>query len=401
VSRILSSFALAIALLAATSDVARAQSSSLTQAILALPGSPAGNLLRFDNARLFEGLVEATITNGAGAVDDFQEGDRITLRLLRRDGQATTGEGFSFPFEGTRSDFDRWARDNARSILEVLFAGGLSSGLMGRDTNLLYSQQLLLTTILSAEDDSARGRTGGAGGGGLFEFESLRRDQRGADDSLWALQGVYGFGQTLSIQGRLARNREHLKTTGTSLAVDYHPFIERFVNDLTVRLGGMARGGFVYSRSTSLTAVGNEDPLQFGSIDLTGGGWASVRRDFRRFVLSGGALVQGTNTYVPGGDDENSFRYAFAEAVNGRGIEYDVTFGGLAQYDLTIKTSIVGKFAETRSLKSAVDRSAAHMIVGGIVYTLAPGASLNAGYKVTDFSSSTAHGIYFQGNFGW
>ena len=399
-SNILSSFALVLALLIATSNVAQAQSSSLTQAILALPGSPAGNLLRFDNARLFEGLVEATITNGAGAVDDFQEGDQITLRLLRRDGQATTGQGFSFPFEGTRSDFDRWARDNARTILEVLFAGGLSSGLMGRDTNLLYSQQLLLTTILSAEDDAARGRTAG-GGGGLFEFESLRRDQGGADDSLWALQGVYGFGQTLSIQGRLARNREHLKTTGTSLAVDYHPFIERYVDDLTVRLGGMARGGFVYSRSTSLTAVGNEDPLQFGSIDLTGGGWASVRRDFRRFVLSGGALVQGANSHVPRGDDVNSFRYAFAEAVNVRGIEYDITFGGLAQYDLTIKTSIVGKFAETRSLKSAVDRSPAHMIVGGIVYTLAPGASLNAGYKVTDFSSSRAHGIYVQGNFGW
>jgi hypothetical protein len=401
VSRILASFGIAIAVLVATSGVARAQSSSLTQALLALPGLPEGASLRFNNARLFEGLIVATITNNVGGVNDFQEGDQISLQLLRRDGQAVDGQGFSFPIEGTRSDFDRWARENARTILEVLFAGGLSSGLMGRDTNLLYSQQLLLTTILAAEDDSDRGRTGGGAGGGLFEFESLGRDQAGADDSLWALQGVYGFGRTLSVQGRWARTREHLKTTGTSLAVDYHPFIERFVNGLTVRAGGLARGGFVYSRSRSLTAANDEDPLQFGSVDVTGGGWASVRRDFRRVVLAGGALLQGTNSYVPRGDDPTSFRYAFAEAVNTRGIEYDITFGGLAQYDLTIKTSVVGKIAETRSLKSAVDRSPAHMFVGGIVYTLAPGASLNAGYKVTDFSSSTAHGIYFQGNFGW
>jgi hypothetical protein len=398
VSKALSSFGLAIVLLAATSGIAQAQSSSLTQAILALRGSPEGSLLRFDNARLFEGLVEATITNGAGGVEDFQEGDRIVLRLLRRDGQVPTGEGFSFPFEGTRSDFDRWARDNAGTILEVLFAGGLSAGLMGRDTNLLYSQQLLLTTLLSSDDAAARGRTAG---GGLFEFESLSRDQREDGDSLWALQGVYGIGRTLSIQARFARNREQLKTTGTSIAVDYHPFIERFVNDLTVRVGGLARGGFVYSRSRSLTPIADEQPLQFGSIDITGGGWASVRRDFRRVVLSGGALLQGTNSYVPRGDDQNSFRYAFAEAVNRRGIEYDVTFGGMAQFDLTMNTSVVAKLAETRSLKSAVDRSAAHMFVGGIVYTLAPGASLNAGYKITDFAAAMAHGIYFQGNFGW
>jgi hypothetical protein len=398
VSKLLLPWSLAIVGLVFTTGIARAQSSSLTQAILALPGSPDGSRLRFDNARLFEGLVEATITNGAGAVDDFQEGDRISLLLLRRDGQVTVGEGFSFAFEGTRSDFDRWARENAPTILEVLFPGGLSAGLMGRETSVVYSQQLLLTTILSAEDEAARGRTGG---GGLFEFESLRREQRGDNDSLWAVQGVYGFSRTLSVQGRLARTREHLNTTGTSLAVDYHPFIERYVNDLTVRVGGMARGGFMYSHSGSLTPAGNDDPLEFGSIDITGGGWASVRRDFRRFVLSGGALVQGGNSYVPRGDDENSFRYAFADAVNARGIEYDVTFGGLAQYDLTIKTSVVGKFAETRSLKSDVDRSPAHMFVGGVVYTLAPGASLNAGYKVTDFSNATAHGIYFQGNFGW
>jgi len=42
-----------------------------------------------------------------------------------------------------------------------------------------------------------------------------------------------------------------------------------------------------------------------------------------------------------------------------------------------------------------------HMVLGGVMYALAPGASIDAGYKVTSFGDVLGQSLFFQGNFGW
>ena len=390
------SLAVLVVCLGAASS-AGAQSTEFSQAILSLPSQTSATGLVFDEARLFSGLVDATITNQTGELDDFAGADVISFRVVPRDGTTPpAGVGFTSPFIGTRAQFEQWARDNAGPLLRVLFPGGLSAAAAGRDMAGLYSQQLLLTTILDANETQARGRLGA---GGLFETEWLHRDDRASGDSAWGTQGVYGFSRTLSVQGRFGRQRDGLRTTATNAAVDYHPFIER--GDTTmVRIGATARAGFLYSSSRSLTTAADTDPIRFGSLDVAGGGWASVRRRFARVTVGGGGLLQGTKSYVPPGD-EGTFRAAIADALNDRGIAYDLTVGGTARFDATNTVSVIGRVAETYALESSIDRPAMHLVLGGVMYALSPGASIDAGYKVTSFGDILGQSLFFQGNFGW
>jgi hypothetical protein len=120
------SLAVLVVCLGAASS-AGAQSTEFSQAILSLPSQTSATGLVFDEARLFSGLVDATITNQTGELDDFAGADVISFRVVPRDGTTPpAGVGFTSPFIGTRAQFEQWARDNAGPLLRVLFPGGLS-----------------------------------------------------------------------------------------------------------------------------------------------------------------------------------------------------------------------------------------------------------------------------------
>ena len=116
------------------SSTAHAQSSQLSQAVLALPSTTVGADKIIDSARLFGGIIQATITNQEGTPQDFLTGDRISFRVQPRTQVANlpTGAGFDTPFVGTKAEFEAWARLNANDLLRVLFPAGLASGLLGR-----------------------------------------------------------------------------------------------------------------------------------------------------------------------------------------------------------------------------------------------------------------------------
>jgi hypothetical protein len=88
---------------------AGAPSTELAQAILSLPSQTLPTGLLFDDARLFAGIIDATITNQTGELDDFAGADVIAFRVVRRDGTAPpAGIGFTSPFVGTRAEFEQW-----------------------------------------------------------------------------------------------------------------------------------------------------------------------------------------------------------------------------------------------------------------------------------------------------
>ena len=393
--RFLTNMLAVVALCPGLATSAAAQSSDLSQAVLSLPSRSTFESRLYEQARLFGGLIDATITNLNGNPDDFDGDDLITFRIQPRTGTAPSGVGFSEFFTGTHADFEQWARRNAGQLLRVLFPGGLSYGAAGRDMAGFYAQQLMLTTVLNAEETQTRRRWGV---GGLVDSEWLRRDVRAPGDSAWGIQGIYALGPSLSVQARFGRQQEALQTSATSAAIDYHPFIERGTTT-RIRIGGSARAGFLYSSSRSASLI-QEDPLRFGSLDFAGGAWTSARRRFAQVTVAGGGMLQATKTYMPPGD-EGTFRAAFSDALNELGIAYDVTLGATARYDATKRVSLIGRVAETHALDSSTDRPAIHLALGGVMFALAPGASVDVGYKITSFADTLAQSVFFQGNFGW
>jgi hypothetical protein len=368
------------------------------KAVLALPSTAIGDSARLFDTPLFDGRVDATITDQNGSNTDFAANDLISFRALSTRPGSAAGEGFTVPFVGTRDQFETWARTHAKELLEVFFPSGLAAALSGRDTTAIYSQQLFLTTILDTTAGDERRRRPSAG---LFDTEWIHEndDQSVVDQSAWAMQGLYAFSPAISIQARYGSRSRALTTKTTSAVVDYHPFIERG-SDVIVRAGGLARAGFLYSSTAASAGALDQDPMRLGVIDYSGGGWSSVLRQFGRVLLGGGGLFQITKHQALEGDKDN-FRKAFARAINDRGLEYDLTAGGTARFDLNNRTSVLGSYAGTFALESDVDRPASHAIVGAVMHALGPGATISGGYKTTLLRDARAHSIFFQGSFGW
>jgi hypothetical protein len=98
---------------------------------------------------------------------------------------------------------------------------------------------------------------------------------------------------------------------------------------------------------------------------------------------------------------EGQFVRALVNAINDRGLEYDVTVGGMAKAAVTRKTSVLGSYAGTFGLNSEIEREASHTFLGAVMYELGPGVTLNGGYKRTALTGALAHSLFFQGSFGW
>jgi len=380
----------------------------ISDIVLALPSNLNGGVRTYDNARLFDGIVNATITNRDGIPGDFGADDQITFQITSRPGSGLktppNGPGFGSLLTLTRSQFEDWAKDptNAANLLEVLFPSGLATAVSGRNTSTLYSQQLLLSTILDVSTSEDQRRRPSAA---LFDTEWMTLDKDGAaqNNSAWAMQGMYSFTPWMSLQARYGSLSRALATDSISVAFDFHPFIERgdYRDSVMVRVGGLGRGGFMYSSPKPVpSALTNATSIPLPVFDYSGGGWASVLHQFGPVLVGGGSLLQATKHQALEGDD-NDFRQAFATAINNRGVEYDVTVGGTAKAPITRKTSLLGSYAGTFGLNSVIDESASHAILGAVMYEVGPRATVNGGYKTTSLTGGRAHSVFFQGSFGW
>jgi hypothetical protein len=369
----------------ASPSTADAQSSGVAQAVLALP-SITHEGTRIVNGRLYGGNVRATITDQDRSPNDFNGSDTIVFSITPRIG---TARGLNF--SGTRPQFDQWVKDNASDLLRILFPGNISTGVTGHDTAQLYSQQLLLTTALgtdAARQTSPRNRSGA---GGLVESEWFQRDGHQSQDSGWAWQGLYGIGRALSLQGRFTEQREDtISTHATTAAVDYHPYVE-IERSVIWRVGATARSGLLYSQSAA---------MNLGSLDYGGGAWMSVRKNFSHVRIGGGSLFQGSKSWVPTALTGKDYEF-LAQAINQRGIAYDVAYGGTIAVDTSTKTAVIAKHLETRTVHSEETRTPLKLWLVGFSYTLGPFSALDFGFKASSASPFRAKSLFMQGNFGW
>jgi len=361
----------------------------LAQAILALDDGPDGPIRIIDH-RLFGATVVARIIDRNNNGGDFADVDEVEFTISRG--------GDSLPFIQeirTRAAFEDWAEANTEELLEIIFPGSLSEAVLGHDAGQLYSQQLLLTTALGVDSAGEPGTPRRYAAGGLVEYEWFDSSESRPDYSGHAWQGLYGFGRFASVQARYAHTTEDLTTDAYGATFDYHPFRE-IRKDVIVRYGATARTGFVYSLSKMFGASGDID---LGTVDFGGGGWASLRKNFRRVRLGGAGLVQGTKTFVPIVDEPHLD--ILAGVINGRAISWDFTYGGTAAVDTTRTQSVIVKYLESQSVKADFDRPTFRLMLVGYSLTLAPGRSLDVGYKRTSTAGMKTGSVFVQGNFGW
>jgi hypothetical protein len=382
-SRLLPCLFILLIHLGALASIAEAQS-GLAQAVLQLPSSTFGSV-RLVDGRLYGGSITATITDQDGDPGNFVSNDVVRFAIGPR------GQPFTLEFTGSQAAFEDWANDNADALLAVLFPAGLASSVLGRSAGELHGQQLLLTVALDTDEIRRTSQGGRSGVGGLIEFESLRRDGRRSGDSTWAWQGLYAVNRFVSVQGRFAQQREGVTTRATAFSADYHPYIE-FDRSIRWRVGGTARGGLLFSQSAA---------MDLGSFEFGGGGWVSAFKDLGRIRVGGGTMLQGSKSYIPGVFDGADDSLAFlAEAINGRGIQYDLTYGATAGVDTSERTAAIVKVLQNRSLSSRDQRPDSWLMLAGLSYRLGL-PSVNFGYKLYSSSALRGHSVFAQGNFNW
>jgi hypothetical protein len=364
---------------------------SIGDAVLALWSGAGDASIQIVNGRLYGGTIEATVLNVDGNGASLGASDLIPAFRISRNGNS-----LAFPAtDPSRAAFNEWVDANAGAILALLFPSSISESLTGRDAAQNHSQQFLLTTALATTSARRAGATSRARAGGLLEFEQL--DTPGQTGSAW--QGIYQLhGAHTSIQGRVTKQNENvgsLRQTGTrsyAVAADYHPSIELDA-PLLVRVGLDARSGLLYSHG---------DTLDFGSIDLGGGVWSSVQKDFDKVRVAGGGLLQASKSVVPSGLVGDELRL-LADAVNDRGLAWDLGYGVVGGYALTNRTSLNGKFLQTVPIgnPAAEEPAAPWLVLGSVSYAVGGHTPVDVGYKLSKARGLSAHSVFVQGYFGW
>jgi hypothetical protein len=384
------STALGVAALLACSAPAFAQN-SIGDAVLALWGGAGDAPIQSVNGQIYGSAVSATVVNADGVGSRLGSDDLVSAFQLSRNGITLA---FPAHLDSSRTAFNRWVDENAGGILALLFPASLSESLTGRDAAQNHSQQFLLTTALGATAARRAGGMSRATAGGLFEFERLSTPGQSGH----ALQGLYQMEKIhTSIQGRFTQQKENvglLRQTGTqsfTVAGDYHPSIE-IDAPLPIRVGIDARAGLLYARG---------DMLDFGSIDLGGGAWSSVQKDFDKVRLVGAGLLQASKSLVPAGLVGENLRM-LADAVNRRRLAWDAGYGVLGGYALTQRASLNGKFLQTVPLGTpAEDRAAPWLVIGSLSYAVGGHTPVDVGYKLSKARGLSAHSVFVQGYFGW
>ena len=359
----------------------------LSQAVLEVPWTLVDSR-RFIDGSLYEGSIVATISDRDGDPNNFADIDRIRFSIRPRSGQ---GETLVFPGE-TRAEFEEWARKNASALLGIIFPSSLSASVLGRGAGEIQAQQVLLTTALATESAREMSQGGRSAAGGLFEYEVFTRDNRRPGDSARAWQGLYNVGKSVSLQGRFVQLHEGFATKATAFSVDYHPYVE-IDGPIRWRVGGTARSGLLYSRSNA---------MDLGSLEFGGGGFVSVFKDLGLVRVGGGSILQGSKSYIPPvfGEDEDNGLAFLADAINERGIQYDLSYGATVGVDTSSRTTAIVKVLQNQPLSSSDTRADSWLVLSGLSYRFGL-PSVNAGYKYYSTAGLHSHSVFVMGNFNW
>gem|GEM_PF-5368719 len=359
---------------------------SLSDGILALSRNVTPEQ-REIGGRLYGGTIEGTIINLDGDPENFSDGDNMSRFSI-----ASTRGGVSLNFPGgNKTAFNNWVNANASQLMAILFPDSMSASVSGVDAARNYSQQLLLTTVLGTTTAGEKNPVHKSASGGLFEREWFQRNGHLPGESGKAWQGLYQMdGIHLSLQGRYAQQHEAVDTRSMTISADFHPGLQ-IKAPVEWRVGVDARSGLLYSRSAA---------MDLGSLDVGAGVWTSVRKDFSRVRLGAGSVFQGSHSLIPS-SLVGSELAPLAEAMNDRGIQYDVSYGAIAGFLTSDRTSLNVKALETRSISSDGNRPPSRLVLTSFSYLFSGHTPVDVGYKISTGDGFKSQSVFVQGNFRW
>jgi len=193
---------LVVALLAPTSSASAQGNSAIGDAVLALWNGGTTNGIQTMNGRLFGGVVLAEVKKLDSDPKKLGPDDQVVRFEIGPPGRPPV---LRFPTErlGTSRDaFTKWVKDNAGTLLNIVFPTSLSQSASGTDAASNNAQQFLGTALgISAATQAGRLRASEAGG--LFESERFSGDGR----SGFGFQGIYKMGGHVSLLGRAKGSR--------------------------------------------------------------------------------------------------------------------------------------------------------------------------------------------------
>jgi hypothetical protein len=185
-----------------------------------------------------------------------------------------------------------------------------------------------------------------------------------------------------------------------------------------VRVGAVARSGVTYANASAANtaplpggdASESSNEPTFLSVDVGGGGWASVFKDLGRTRIVGGGLLQGSESHLPASWLGDNVEY-LAQAINARGLDVDLSWGGSIGYDLTNRTVLIGKYLQSDNVKSGLQsdpslpnldlgKPVSRTVIAGVAYRTGA-LRFSGGYRFASNRDIKAHAIFFRSNVDW
>jgi hypothetical protein len=94
--------------------------------------------------------------------------------------------------------------------------------------------------------------------------------------------------------------------------------------------------------------------------------------------------------------------YTFlADAIDGRGLGYDASYGTILGVVVAPRTSLNAKVIETRAVAGDGERPASRLLLASVSHLVGGDTPIDVGYKVSTGGGLNAHSIFLQGNFRW
>jgi hypothetical protein len=89
--------------------------------------------------------------------------------------------------------------------------------------------------------------------------------------------------------------------------------------------------------------------------------------------------------------------------MNSRPVSYDLAYGGLVGFLTSERTSVNGRFMETRAVieDAQWSRPPARLAMASFAYLIGGVTPMDVGYKISTVGGITAHSVFLQGNFRW
>jgi len=349
------------------------------------------------NDQLFGLNVYALLRDTDGTEGHYGDADQVYIRL-----ESMSGNQY---LDNTQT-WEEWRvqfHNNYDKLLSMfLFSSTISECLTGQNTAIKHTHYMLSNVILpnlynkepTPDDKTIEGEsiTPRKQIGGLIEVEDI---------NVYNLSGrtlqsiIYLDRYYLALQGRYTKMRDYYKSQSLSFWLNFYPHYTFLYYNMQFTIG--------FDGYLSSIKSWSQELYNIGDVNIGGGLWGSVRKDFSRLRLGVGASFVGSKSYLPAFIVSNSSS-DFVKDYNRRKFQIHAVYGGIVGLLLAEKLSFNLKFFETILLRQQDDAffNSQKTMLAGFSYLFDPCVPVDFGYKISYVNKNFyTTGFFLQGNFRW